>query len=138
MALRRLLAHVALSRRFVGGGATAQHALGGACVPGISGLGVSIRSAKDVILVPDEPQFTVGARVAVAAWVKPTSVAGDQPIVIKRLNNQTSFSLGIHKGNIEMSVVLTNGTTVISRAPSPPAPGRTWPACSTGRSSISS
>src|SRR5262249_50052233 len=31
--------------------------------------------------------------------------------------NKTSFSLGIHNGNIEMSVVLTDGTTVISRAP---------------------
>jgi concanavalin A-like lectin/glucanase superfamily protein len=100
-----------------GEGANAQHALGAACVPGISGLGVDIRSAKDVIQVPDEPQFTVSTRVAVAAWVKPTTVKGDQPIVIKRLNNQTSFSLGIHNGNIQMSVVLKNGTTVISQAP---------------------
>jgi hypothetical protein len=100
-----------------GGGANAQHALNGACVPGISGLGVGIRSAKDVIQVPDEPQFTVDSRVAVAAWVHPNTVGGHQPIVIKRLNNQTSFSLGIHDGNIEMSVVLTTGQTIISRAP---------------------
>ncbi|HZU85585.1 MAG TPA: LamG domain-containing protein [Polyangiaceae bacterium] len=100
-----------------GEGANAQHALGASCVPGISGLGVQIRSAKDVIQVPDEPQFTVGPRVAVAAWVHPDTVSGNQPIVIKRLNNQTAFSLGIHNGNIEMSVVLTTGTTVISRAP---------------------
>jgi hypothetical protein len=33
---------------------------------------------------------------------------------------QTAFSLGIHNGNIEMSVVLTTGTTVISRAPIAP------------------
>ena len=70
--------------------------------------------------VPDEPQFTVGPRVGVAAWVNPTTVTGDQPIVIKRLNNQTSFSLGIHNGNIEMSVVLSTGKTVISRAPIAP------------------
>jgi len=100
-----------------GEGANAQHALQAACVPGISGLGVQIRSAKDVIQVPDEPEFTVGPRVAVAAWVHPTTVTGDQPIVIKRLNSQTSFSLGIHNGNIQMSVVLTTGTTVISQAP---------------------
>lgn len=100
-----------------GFGANAQHALGAACVAGISGLGVDIRSTKDVIQVPDEPQFTVGSRVAVAAWVHPNTVTGHQPIVIKRLNNQTAFSLGIHDGNIEMSVVLTTGTTVISRAP---------------------
>jgi hypothetical protein len=100
-----------------GFGANAQQPLKAACVPGISGLGVQIRSAKDVIQVPDEPQFTWTDRIAAAAWVFPNSVSGDQPIVIKRLNNKTSFSLGIHNGNIEMSVVLGSGTTVISRAP---------------------
>jgi hypothetical protein len=106
-----------------GNGANAQHALHSACVPGISGLGVQFRTPKDIVQVPDEPQFTVGSRVAVAAWVHPTNVMGDQPIVLKRLNNQTSFSLGIHNKNIEMSVVLTSGQTIISRAPI--APG-TW------------
>jgi len=86
-------------------------------VPGISGLGVQIRSAKDVVQVPDEPQFTVDSRVAVAAWVNPSTVTGDQPIVIKRLQNRTSFSLGVHNGNVEMSVVTTSGQTFISRAP---------------------
>ncbi len=100
-----------------GEGANAQHALGAACVPGISGLGVEFQSVKDVVEVPDEPQFTVTNRVAVAAWVHPTTVAGDQPIVLKRLNNQTSFSLGVHDGNVQISVVLANGTTVVSQAP---------------------
>ncbi len=103
-----------------GGGANAQHALKSSCVPGISGQGVQFRSAKDVVQVPDEPEFTVSSRVGVAAWVNPTTVSGDQPIIIKRLNNTTSFSLGIHNGNIEMSVVLSTGTTVISRAPISP------------------
>ena len=67
--------------------------------------------------VPDQPQFTVDQHVGVAAWVNPKTVSGDQPIVIKRLNNKTAFSLGIHNGNIEMSVVLSTGKTIISRAP---------------------
>jgi hypothetical protein len=100
-----------------GAGANAQQALKAACVSGISGLGVQFRTAKDIVQVPDEPQFTVASNVAVAAWVNPNTVTGDQPIVLKRLNNKTSFSLGIHKGNIEMSVVLANGKTVISQAP---------------------
>jgi len=100
-----------------GFGANAQQALKAACVPGISGLGVNFRSAKDVVQVPDEPQFTVDQHVGVAAWVNPTTVSGDQPIVIKRLNNKTAFSLGVHNGNIEMSVVLSTGKTIISRAP---------------------
>jgi hypothetical protein len=103
-----------------GFGANAQQTLKADCVAGISGQGVHVRSAKDIIQVPDEPQFTVSDRVAVAAWVHPNTVTGDQPIIIKRLNNQTSFSLGIHKGNIQMSVVLTNGKTVISSAPISP------------------
>jgi hypothetical protein len=103
-----------------GFGANAQQALKADCVPGISGQGVQIRSAKDVIQVPDEPQFTVSNRIAVAAWVHPSTVTGDQPIVIKRLDNQTSFSLGIHKGSIQMSVVLTTGKTFISSAPISP------------------
>src|SRR6185312_6467817 len=74
-----------------GFGANAQQALKADCVPGISNQGVQIRSAKDVIQVPDEPQFTVSDRVAVAAWVHPNTVSGTQPIVLKRLNNQTSF-----------------------------------------------
>ena len=100
-----------------GGGANAQHALNGSCVPGINGLGVQIRNVKDVVQVPDEPQFTVGSNIAVAAWVHPNTVSGNQPIVLKRLNNKTAFSLGIHNGNIEMSVVLTTGKTIVSSAP---------------------
>jgi len=98
-------------------GAHAQQALKAACVPGISGQGVKFRTEKDVVQVPDQPQFTVDQHVGVAAWVNPKTVSGDQPIVIKRLNNKTAFSLGVHNGNIEMSVVLSTGKTIISRAP---------------------
>ncbi|MET0795325.1 MAG: LamG domain-containing protein, partial [Polyangiaceae bacterium] len=100
-----------------GFGANAQQALKANCVAGISGLGVQLKDASDVVQVADQPQFSVSEHVGVAAWVNPKNVSGDQPIVIKRLNNKTAFSLGIHNGNIEMSVVLKNGTTVISRAP---------------------
>src|SRR6478609_432923 len=98
-------------------GANAQQALKADCVAGISGKGVNFRSAKDIVQVADQPQFTVDQHVGVAAWVNPKTVSGDQPIVVKRLNNKTAFSLGIHNGNIEMSVVLSTGKTVISRAP---------------------
>jgi hypothetical protein len=100
-----------------GFGANAQHNLKSSCVPGISGLGVQFKSVNDLVQVPDEPQFTVSSKVAVAAWVKPTTVSGDQPIVLKRLNNNTSFSLGIHNGNIQMSVVTNKGKTFVSQAP---------------------
>ncbi|HMI88822.1 MAG TPA: LamG domain-containing protein [Polyangiaceae bacterium] len=100
-----------------GSGAHAQHAINRTCAPGMSGLGVQFSDKKDIVQVADQPQFTVGPRVAVAAWVNPTAIDKDHPIVLKRLDNNTSFSLGIHKGNLEMSVVLTTGKTFISRAP---------------------
>jgi hypothetical protein len=104
---------------------SAQHALNGFCVDGISGLGVKFTSQKDVVQVPDEPQFTVGPRIAVAEWVKPTTVDGDQPIVIKRENKTTAFSLGIHKEKIEMAVTHRGPTAS-------PAPGSCGP-CRTRR-----
>ena len=103
-----------------GNGATAQHPINSTCVPGISGQAVAIHGKKDMVQIADEPQFTVSDRVAVAAWVQPTSVDGDQPIVLKRLNTSTSFSLGIHGGNAEFSIVLANGKTVKSLAPIDP------------------
>ncbi len=106
-----------------GFGANAQQALKADCVAGISGQGVQFRSAKDIVQVPDEPQFTVDQHVGLAAWVNPNTVSGDQPIVIKRLNSKTAFSLGVHNGNIEMSVVLATGKTIISRAP---VKAKTW------------
>ena len=72
---------------------------------------------KDLVQVADEPQFTVHDHVAAAAWVNPTITSGHHPIVLKRLGSKTSFSLGIHDGNVEFSVVLESGTTVLSRAP---------------------
>jgi hypothetical protein len=96
---------------------SAQHALKSKCVAGISGQGIQFSTTKDIVQVPDEPEFTVSSRIAVAAWVNPTTTDGDLPIVLKRENNQTAFSLGIHKGNIEMAVTLTDGHTFISQAP---------------------
>lgn len=100
-----------------GNGAHATHALNRSCVPGITGLGVGFTDKKDLVQVADQPQFTLESRVAVAAWINPTKIDKDHPIVLKRLDNKTAFSFGIHKGNLEMSVVLSTGKTFISRAP---------------------
>ena len=100
-----------------GGGANATHALKRSCKPGISGQAIEFTSTKDLVQVPDEPQFTLGAHAAVAAWVNPTQITGHHPIVLKRLGSKTALSLGIHDGNVEFSVVLSTGVTVLSRAP---------------------
>jgi hypothetical protein len=100
-----------------GGGANASHRLGSACAPGVSGLGVSIGSAKDVVEIPDDPQFALGSHVAVAAWIRPTHVTGTHPIVIKESGGHAPFSLSIQSGNVEFSVRLASGKTVTSSAP---------------------
>jgi hypothetical protein len=100
-----------------GNGANATHKKKSSCVPGISGLGVQFKSTSDIVQVADAPEFAVNGRVAAAAWINPSSVKGDHPIVLKRKDNKTSFSLGIHDGHVEFAVVLTDGTTVSSRAP---------------------
>ncbi len=100
-----------------GNGANATHALNRSCKPGISGQAVAFTSTKDIVQVPDEPQFTLGARVAVAAWINPTKITGTHPVVLKRLGGKTALSLQVKDGNIEFSVVLSSGVTVLSRAP---------------------
>jgi hypothetical protein len=103
-----------------GHGATAQHAKKSSCVPGIRGQGIAFHSHKDIVQIADEPQFTVSNRIAVAAWVDPTTVTGHHPIILKRLGNDTSFSLGVHEGNAEFQVVLANGKTARARFPVDP------------------
>lgn len=100
-----------------GSGLDAQQLLDATCVPGISGQAIELNGPRDVIQLPDSPQLALDSRIAVAAWVKPNTVQGNQPIVLKRQRDQTAFSLAIRNGNIEMSVVLDSGTTVLSRAP---------------------
>ncbi|MEO7096436.1 MAG: LamG domain-containing protein [Polyangiales bacterium] len=100
-----------------GNGAFATHALGRTCKPGISGQAVSFASTKDIVQVADQPQFTLGVRVAVGAWINPTKVTGTHPVVLKRLGTKTALSLTVKDGNIEFSVVLASGVTVLSRAP---------------------
>ncbi len=100
-----------------GGDANATHHLGSTCVAGVSGLAVSIRSASDVVEIPDEPQFAVTCHIAVAAWIKPTQVSGTHPIVVKGSGNKAPFSLSVQKGSVVFSVQLSNGRTVTSSAP---------------------
>jgi hypothetical protein len=95
----------------------AWHALRAHCVPGVSGLAVEFRSARDVVEIPDAPQFAVTDRVAVAAWVYPNTVTGHHPILIKGRDDRASFSLAIHEGNVEMSVLTARGRTVVTKAP---------------------
>jgi hypothetical protein len=63
------------------------------------------------------PQFALDQRVAVAAWVNPTQTDNNRPVVLKRRENQTAFSLRIQNGQAQFSVTLDDNRTVTARAP---------------------
>ncbi|AGP38818.1 LamG domain-containing protein [Sorangium cellulosum] len=102
-----------------GNGTTATRSASAACAPGISGLAISFDQKKDTVSADDNPLFTFGKNLAVAAWVNPTSVSEStlQTIVQERDSGDRGFSLGIRNGEARFAVTLTDGRTVTSRAP---------------------
>ncbi|WP_437313737.1 LamG-like jellyroll fold domain-containing protein [Sorangium sp. So ce385] len=102
-----------------GNDATATRSASAACAQGISGLAISFDHKNDTVSADDDPRFTFGKNLAVAAWVKPTSVSGStlQTIATERDGGDTSFSLGIRNDEARFAVTLTDGRTITSRAP---------------------
>jgi hypothetical protein len=88
------------------------------CAPGISGQGVAFDEARDRIEALNAPQFELDDRLAVAAWINPSRADNNRPIVLKRRNDSTAFSLRLQNNQIQFSVTL-EGTnrTVTTRAP---------------------
>ncbi|WP_438022820.1 LamG domain-containing protein [Sorangium sp. So ce233] len=101
-----------------GNGSTATRSAGAACTPGISGLGISFDHKNDTVTVDDDPRFTFGQNLAVAAWVNPTSVSGStvRTIAQEKGNGDSSFALVIRNSEVRFSVTLNDGRTVTSRA----------------------
>jgi hypothetical protein len=100
-----------------GNGANAHHRINSACVAGISGLGLAINTAKNVVEIPDDPRFALTNRIAVAAWINPTKISGTHPIVLKEAGNETAFELALVGGRVRFSVRLASGKTIKSSAP---------------------
>ena len=72
---------------------TAFRSVKGMCVPGIEGSAVALPSDKDLLYVPDQPAFTFGNGVTVAAWIKPDKLTGTQTIFRKREGGTSSLAL---------------------------------------------
>ncbi|XXX78611.1 LamG-like jellyroll fold domain-containing protein [Sorangium sp. So ce134] len=102
-----------------GNGSTATRSAGAACAQGKSGLGISFDDSNDSVTIADDPRFTFGQNLAVAAWVNPTSVSGStvRTIAQERNTSGSSFSLVVQNSEARFSVTLANGRTVTSRAP---------------------
>jgi hypothetical protein len=93
------------------------------CAEGIQGQAMLFDGAGDRVEALNAPQFELDKMLAVAAWVNPTDITGNRPIVLKRRNNDTAFSLRIQNSQVQFSVQLDDGKTVTSRAP---AQANTW------------
>ncbi|WP_437318435.1 LamG-like jellyroll fold domain-containing protein [Sorangium sp. So ce385] len=102
-----------------GNGSTASRSASAACAQGKSGLGISFDDSNDSVTIADDPRFTFGQNLAVAAWVNPTSVSGStvRTIAQERNNSGSSFSLVVQNSEARFAVTLANGRTVTSRAP---------------------
>jgi len=74
-------------------GFTAFRSVAARCVDGIEGRAVSLPSDKDLLYVPDQPAFTFGAGVTVAAWLKPSTLTGTHTIFRKREGTTSSVAL---------------------------------------------
>jgi hypothetical protein len=72
---------------------TAFRTVKGMCTPGIEGSAVSLPNDRDLLYVPDQPAFTFGGGVTVAAWIKPDRLTGQQTIFRKREGLTSSVAL---------------------------------------------
>ncbi|HEU4409451.1 MAG TPA: LamG domain-containing protein, partial [Polyangiaceae bacterium] len=100
-----------------GNGLHATRSASASCAEGIAGLGVDFDASGDRIDAPNALPFALDQNLAVAAWVNPTATDGNRPVVLKRRNNETAFSLRVQNGQIQFSVTLDSGQTVTAAAP---------------------
>src|SRR5262245_60515942 len=88
-----------------GNGIHAQRTVSAECAAGIQGQANEFNETGDRGEALNAPQFALDQRVAVAAWVRPNRVDDNRPVVLKRLNNKTAFSLRIQKGEAQFEIV---------------------------------
>ena len=90
-----------------------------ACATGISQQAVSLADKdNDIVYVPDQPNFTFGGGVTVAAWFNPTSVNQTRTLFRKRDDGSSSaFALVLNGGKYQFVVNLGNGKAASVIAP---------------------
>jgi hypothetical protein len=93
----------------VSGGHTAFRSVTAACRPGASKLGIGFDENDDVVIVPDQPNFTFAEGFTVAAWVKPTALGGVRTIFRKREDGKSTFVLAENGKNFQIVISLANG-----------------------------
>ncbi|HVR03091.1 MAG TPA: LamG domain-containing protein [Polyangia bacterium] len=79
------------------------------CRPGILNSGIGFDENDDVVIVPDQPNFTFSEGFTVAAWVKPTALGGVRTIFRKRQDGTSTFVLAENGKNFQIVISLANG-----------------------------
>ena len=91
------------------GGHTAFRSVTAFCRPGILNSGIGFDEDDDVVIVPDQPNFTFSEGFTVAAWVKPTALGGVRTIFRKREDGTSTFVLAENGKNFQIVISLANG-----------------------------
>src|SRR5262249_42648777 len=99
-------------------------AVGAACAPGASGLGIRLAAPDDIIYAPDQADLTFERGLTVAAWIKPDRLAGVQNIARKRLDRASTFVLAPDGARLVLALRLTDGRLVTLTAPAAIGAGR--------------
>jgi hypothetical protein len=92
-----------------GGNHTAFRSVTAFCRPGILNSGIGFDEDDDVVIVPDQPNFTFSEGFTVAAWVKPTALGGVRTIFRKRQDGTSTFVLAENGQNFQIVISLANG-----------------------------
>ncbi|HEX3697890.1 MAG TPA: LamG domain-containing protein [Polyangia bacterium] len=92
-----------------GGNHTAFRSVTAFCRPGILNSGIGFDEDDDVVIVPDQPNFTFSEGFTVAAWVKPTDLGGVRTIFRKRQDGTSTFVLAENGKNFQIVISLANG-----------------------------
>ncbi|HEY2902592.1 MAG TPA: LamG domain-containing protein [Polyangia bacterium] len=99
------------------GGHTAFRSVTAFCRPGILNSGIGFDEDDDVVIVPDQPNFTFSEGFTVAAWVKPTELGGVRTIFRKRQDGTSTFVLTENGNNFQIVISLANGKAADVQAP---------------------
>src|SRR6185436_6604812 len=102
-----------------GFGELAFRSVGVTCAPGILGSAVELAAREDIVYVPDEPYFTFGGGVSVAAWLQPEATDRTQTLFRKRDRGTSAFTLVLHRGRFRFVINLGDGRAASVTAPSP-------------------
>ncbi len=93
-------------------GNTAFRSVRTSCTTGASGQSVTLPNPSDIVYVPDQPTFTFGQGVTVAAWINPRKLGGVQTLFRKRDGGTSSLAFVLNGKQLQFVVDRQSGSPV--------------------------